>query len=138
MLAKVNKRIFYGVLVVMVLLGAAACSPKGPTISVETVELDLGDVVNGEIITREIAVHNEGEAPLVVDSVSASCGCTTVTLEPMTIAPGESGILQIVYDSGAHGPDLTGSIVRLIFINSNDPDQPEVKIELAVNVLAPP
>ena len=41
------------------------------------------------------AVSNEGDAPLVVETVTTSCGCTTAVLEPMTIAPGESGILRI-------------------------------------------
>ena len=108
-----------------------------PGLALEAVQLDLGDVPNGQIIQRELAVSNTGDAPLVVESISTSCGCTTASLTPEQLAPGESGTLQIEFDAGAHGTDLTGPLVRQIFINSNDPAQPEVTIELAVNVTSP-
>jgi hypothetical protein len=103
----------------------------------ETVRLDLGDVPNGEVATHDVVVRNEGDAVLVVDKIATSCGCTTATLEPMQLAPGESGALHIAFDAGAHGPDLTGPLVRQVFIHSNDPAQPEVTVALAVNVTPP-
>ena len=113
-----------------------ACKSKAPQISLELTEIDLGDVVNGEVIIRDVVVRNEGDAALVVDTVSTSCGCTQATLEPMTLAPGQDATLHIEFDSGAHGPDLNGSLVRQVFINSNDPQQPEALIELSANVMA--
>jgi hypothetical protein len=55
----------------------------------------------------------------------------------MQIAPGESATLYITYDSGAHGPELRGSQLRQILIASNDPVQPELVVELSVNVTEP-
>ena len=112
-----------------------ACANKQPQISLDST-LDLGDVVNGEIISRDVTVYNEGEAPLVVDAVSTSCGCTKATLDPMTIPVGGSGILHLEFDSGAHGPELTGELMRQVFIASNDPQQPEVTLEFTANILA--
>ena len=126
--------------------GLAACSRGEPQLTVEdargqppvaTVQLDLGDVPNGEIVTRNVPVRNAGDAVLVVENISTSCGCTSATLDPMQLVPGESGTLRIAYDAGAHGPELTGPMVRQVFINSNDPAQPEVIVELAVNVTPP-
>jgi hypothetical protein len=54
----------------------------------------------------------------------------------MTIAANQNGVLHIEFDSGFHGPDLTGPLIRQVFINSNDPQQPELKVELFVNVEA--
>jgi hypothetical protein len=45
--------------------------------------------------------------------------------------------LHIELDAGAHGPELTGRLVRQVFINSNDPAQPEVTVELVVNITPP-
>lgn len=115
----------------------AACSAGEPRIALQTDSLDLGDVPNGEIATRDVVVRNEGDADLVVEDISTSCGCTTATLEPMQLSPGAGGVLHIAYDAGAHGPDLTGPLVRQIFVQSNDPAQPEVVVELAVNVTPP-
>ncbi|MDT8304546.1 MAG: DUF1573 domain-containing protein [Anaerolineae bacterium] len=112
----------------------AACSRGEPQIVVETLQFDFGDVPNGEIAARDVRVRNGGDAVLVVEGISTSCGCTSATLAPMRLAPGEQGTLHIEYDAGAHGPDLTGPLVRQVFINSNDPAQPEVTVELAVNI----
>jgi hypothetical protein len=115
----------------------AGCGSGEPEIVAETGHIDLGDVPNGEIAARELAVSNAGDALLVVETVSTTCGCTSARLEPMQIAPGESATLYITYDSGAHGPELRGSQLRQILIASNDPVQPELVVELSVNVTEP-
>lgn len=112
----------------------SACRSQ-PQISVTNANLDLGDVVNGDVITRQVSVQNRGQADLVIEAVTTSCGCTQATLEPMIIATGQSGALSIQFDSGAHGPALTGTIVRQVFILSNDPQQPEMVVELQANIL---
>lgn len=123
----------------MILL--AACgggeSAIGPAIVLETSTLALGDVPNGEIVERVVAVRNDGGAPLEVGTVTTSCGCTTAVLEPMTLAPGESGVLRVAFDSGAHGPDLRGPLMREIRLASNDPVSPEAVIALTANILPP-
>ncbi|MFQ5614855.1 MAG: DUF1573 domain-containing protein [Anaerolineales bacterium] len=115
----------------------AACTNGQPSLVLGTEKLELGDVVNGEIVSQEVAVRNEGDAPLVVEAVSTSCGCTQATLEPMTIQPGGSAVLHIEFDSGAHGPDLTGMLVRQVFIASNDPELPEAVLAISANILPP-
>jgi hypothetical protein len=42
--------------------------------------------------------------------------------------------LHIEFDSGFHGPDLTGPLIRQVFIKSNDLQRPELQVELSVNV----
>lgn len=125
-------------LFVVILLGflLVACSSGQPSISVDETSLDLGDVVNGEIVSRDLTVRNDGEVDLVVDSVITSCTCTQATVDPMTIGTNQSGTLHIEFDSGFHGPDLTGPLIRQVFVKSNDPQQPELKVELLVNVEA--
>jgi hypothetical protein len=127
-------------IVVVAVIGLAtllsACGGQ-PQIAITENNLNLGDVVNGEVITREITVQNVGQADLVIASVTTSCGCTRATLEPMTISPGERGTLHIEFDSGAHGPELTRVLIRQNFVTSNDPQQPEMVVELEANILPP-
>lgn len=115
----------------------AACRPGEPRITVDTAQIDFGDVPNGQIAARDLVVRNEGDGLLVVDKIATSCGCTSASLEPMRLGPGEQGRLAIAYDSGAHGPDLRGVQTRQVFLTSNDPAQPELVVELTVNVTAP-
>lgn len=116
----------------------AACDAGQPQITIETIKIDLGDVVNGEVIVREVAVQNTGERELVIETVSTSCGCTQAWLEPANIAPGFGGALHIEFDSGAHGPDENGHLTRQVFIATNDPQRAEIVLDLSANVLPPP
>jgi len=124
----------------ILILGAiilSACKPSQPQISIEMINFDFGDVVNGTIMSKEILMKNDGEAPLIVESVSTSCSCTTASLESMVIEPGSSATLIIEFDSGAHGPELTGELIRQIFIVSNDPNLPEAEIVFSSNIILP-
>ena len=127
-----RKTVFFILLFSGLLL--AACSQKQPAIGLETAELDLGNVVNGDVVVREVQINNTGDAELVIDEITTSCSCTKATVSPMNISPGESGVLQIEFDSGFHGPDLDGQLIRQVFIKSNDTQQPETQIELNVYV----
>jgi hypothetical protein len=127
-----RKFVFLAILVVGFLL--AACSSGQPSIAVEATSLDLGNVVNGEIVNRDLVLRNDGDADLIIDSIITSCTCTQATVDPMTVPAGQSSVLHIEFDSGFHGPDLTGPLIRQIFIKSNDQQQPELQVELSVNV----
>jgi len=116
------------------LLLAACGGSKQPQITVETIDTDWGHVVNGDILSRDLTVRNDGAAPLVIESVVTSCSCTSAQLSPMTIEPGAKGTLHVEFDAGAHGPELTGQLIRQVFITSNDPQQPEAQIEFTVFV----
>jgi hypothetical protein len=111
-----------------------ACSSGRPAIGVEATTLDLGTVTNGEIVSRDVVVRNEGTGDLIIDSLITSCTCTQATVTPMAIPAGGTGVLHIEFDSGFHGPDLTGPLIRQVFINSNDPHQPELMVEFSVLV----
>ncbi len=133
-----NKSIIKELLITFILSGLllAACTSGQPQINLETTNFDFGDVVNGEILSRDILVSNKGTKPVIAKSVSTTCGCTTATLEPMTIPVGGSANLHITFDSGAHGPELTGEVTRQIFITSNDPELPEAMVEFTANIVA--
>ncbi len=128
------KKYWWIVAVAALAFWLSACGGQ-PKIFVAEGNLDFGDVINGEVIIREISIENKGRADLVIEAVSTSCGCTQATIEPMTISPGSGGRLTVEFDSGAHGPDLTGELIRQVFIATNDPDQPETVLELAANIL---
>lgn len=126
--------ILIGLLLLAACGGAAAGAPR---IALEAATLELGEMPNGRIAEREVAVRNDGDAPLVVSSVITSCGCTTAALEPMTLAPGESGALRVTFDSGAHGPDLRGPLMREVTLMSNDPATPEAVLSVTATILPP-
>jgi len=127
---------------VLILAGAAvallaACSPREPDIRLDQSQIDLGQVVNGEVRTFEVSVLNQGNTNLVIEAVSTSCGCTSAQVIPAALEPGERGLLQVTFDSGAHGPEELGPVMRQVFIASNDPDQPELDFRFTAEILPP-
>jgi hypothetical protein len=113
----------------------AACAPQAPAIEV-TAAYDFGPVVKGEIATAELPVTNSGDAPLVIEAVSTSCGCTTATISTMTIDPGQAAILSVAYDTAAHESDM-GLMERYVFLATNDQTNEDVMIRFTALVELP-
>ncbi|MBE0531393.1 MAG: DUF1573 domain-containing protein [Rhodospirillales bacterium] len=112
----------------------SACGGGAPDIDVVE-RHDMGSIQKGQAASASLIVRNTGKAPLDVQSVSTSCGCTTAVMEPTTIPAGGQGVLRVTYDSNAHAEDM-GPIKRYVFIASNDPDEGDVRVEIAVDVVS--
>ncbi len=113
----------------------AACSGGEPEIELLQSEADLGVITNGEIRTIDTSVQNLGSGDLIIEAVTTSCGCTSAAITPDVIPPGGTGTLAVRYDSGAHGPDEVGVVMRQVFIASNDPDQPEIEFRFTAEIV---
>lgn len=131
------KKMMIVTLFVLLLGILTACNASQPQLALAATQLELGDVANGIVVERDVVVQNTGAEALVVEGVATSCGCTQATIEPMLIPPGGQGVLHITFDSGAHGPELRGELVRQVFITTNDPKQPNSMVELLANIVAP-
>jgi len=60
---------------------------------------DFGKIVEGEIVAYTFKFRNTGKGRLVITSASASCGCAVPTYSKEPVAPGETGKLEVVFDS---------------------------------------
>lgn len=129
----------------------ASAPEERPQIVLEPQKVDLGDVSTKEgKVETSITIKNTGQTDLVVDSLSTSCACTTVSMindgqeGPVfgtgtppegwstTIRPGENAELRIYYDPTFH-EDARGVMMREIYISSNDPVDPVVKASIELN-----
>lgn len=75
----------------------------GPTINFVNTEHDFGNIPQGTPVTHEFAFTNEGDAPLILESVKASCGCTTPDWTKAPIAPGATGVIKATFNAAAGG-----------------------------------
>jgi hypothetical protein len=80
-------------------------------------------------------VRNEGGSLLEIQKISTSCGCTQATMGTNTIPPGGSAELKVTMDPVED--DLYGELMRVIYVRSNDPDNPEVEVEFRVEIRRP-
>ena len=108
-------------LLVLFVLLLAACAPKEPVMEVTDLH-DFGVVTKGEVVSVDFPVRNSGNAPLIIDQLVTSCGCTAASITAMTILPGEEATMTVSYDSAAHETDM-GALERRIFIISNVPNE---------------
>lgn len=71
-----------------------------PVITFEETEYDFGTVIEGAQVQKMFHFTNTGKGPLVISSVTASCGCTVPKNWPRTpIKPGEKAYVEVIFDS---------------------------------------
>jgi len=108
--------------------------PQAPTLLVEPVSFDFG-TVEAKVETTFI-MHNTGDSPLQLLGISTSCGCTSAWSDQDVVMPGTRTRLHVSFDPNAH-EGIEGSIVRQVYVRSNDPVQPETTLEIRANVVVP-
>lgn len=62
-------------------------------------EYDFGNVKEGTLVEHTFKFKNVGEAPLVIQNASASCGCTVPSYSKEPIPVGGTGEIQVKFDS---------------------------------------
>jgi len=62
-------------------------------------EHDFGLIEEGEIVKHSFEFKNVGEAPLVISNIEVSCGCTTGDYTRTPVAVGESGKVEVQFNS---------------------------------------
>jgi len=106
----------YSILLVCLVLSMVAMSQK-PVISFDVKTHDFGKVNEKDgNVTYVFNFTNKGNAPLVVNRVQASCGCTTPTWTKEPIEAGKTGAITVTYNT-ANRP---GMFTKTITVYSND------------------
>jgi hypothetical protein len=105
-----------------------------PKISVQVSEHNLGDIIQGEVVSHTFTISNSGGDILKITDVRASCGCTAAQPDKKDLKPSESTNIKVTFNSkGRIGPQIS-----TVYINSNDPDKKEIQLKLRSNVILPP
>ncbi|EJF10509.1 MULTISPECIES: DUF1573 domain-containing protein [Pontibacter] len=77
----------------------------------EESEYDFGTIKQGEVVEHTFTFTNTGKTPLVIESASASCGCTAPDWTKDPVAPGQKGEVKVRFDSnnkaGQQAPTVT-------------------------------
>jgi hypothetical protein len=60
---------------------------------------DLGTVKEGQLVEVSFRLRNSGDKNLVIENVSASCGCTVPEKPEEPIAPGKEQVIKARFDS---------------------------------------
>ncbi|WP_300436748.1 DUF1573 domain-containing protein [Christiangramia sp.] len=90
---------------IFVLAGVAtAQAQKIAKIEFKSETIDYGEIMKGSDGVRVFEFTNVGDAPLVIEDVKSSCGCTVPKKPEEPIMPGEKGEIEVKYDTKRVGP----------------------------------
>ena len=73
---------------------------KKPIVSIEKDFFDFGELNQNESIETEFIIKNTGNAPLLIRSVKASCGCTVPEWPKELIDVGSTAEIKVTFNSG--------------------------------------
>tara|TARA_R110002012_G_scaffold160904_1_gene322916 strand:+ start:510 stop:899 length:390 start_codon:yes stop_codon:yes gene_type:complete len=76
--------------------------------------IDYGEIKKGSDGIRVFEFTNTGNVPLVIANVTSSCGCTIPKKPEEPIQPGETGEIQVKYNT-----KLVGPIRKTVTVYSN-------------------
>ncbi|PNE26716.1 hypothetical protein BHU11_05535 [Tannerella sp. oral taxon 808] len=112
------KRILF-VLTAILLMAAGTISAQEKSASITatgSATFDFGDIKEAAGPASHVfTIMNNGELPLVISRVVASCGCTTPEWTKEPIAPGKTGQIKVTYNPAGR----PGKFVKTISVYSN-------------------
>jgi hypothetical protein len=98
-------------------IGAMAQQKAEEVIKVSTDRHDFGKIKVGVPVTTFFTITNTSDKPLVIESATAGCGCTTPEYSKEPIAPGGTSQLKVGYNAAAMGRFDKPVTVKLAGIN---------------------
>jgi hypothetical protein len=114
--------------------GAEEKAPPAPRIRVEPESFDFGRALPGKVLRKEFTVRNFGDAPLVLERVSTTCGCTAALSAEDRVAPGGATLLRVTFETRSYA----GRVERQVLVRSNDPKTPLLTVKVSATVEGKP
>ena len=111
----------------------SAASGLAPDITASTDTVTLDSVQIGDSATAQIIFQNQGNVPLTVYSVTSDTGLFTIPDYSGQVEPGDTVDLTITFT-----PTDIMMVTGQIVIESNDPDQPILLIQMSGQGIPPP
>ena len=93
-----------------------------PKIALDRDSFDFGEIKQHESVIAEFILKNVGNAPLIIRSVKASCGCTVIDWPNDPIMEGDDTIIKVTFNSG----ERRGFQSKTVSLITND--VPSVKV----------
>jgi len=121
--------------ILLIPIFVAATLFAGPKISADKADVDLGAIMKKEMkdVNHTYILKNTGDAPLNIQRVKPSCGCTAVEYDSI-INPGKTGSVKIFIKKSDIGDGVFSKTVR---VYSNAENDSILKLGIGGRVLPP-
>ena len=108
-------------------------TPPAPAVRVEPEGFDFGRALPARTLRKEFTLRNAGDAELVIEGVSTTCGCTAAIAGAKRLAPGRTTPLTVTLETR----DYRGRVERRVLVRSNDPKTPLLELRVEATVEPP-
>jgi len=126
---------------VMLLLSCASTGDKkkntpqqtasgAPRIEFAELTHDFGKASQNQSLKHSFSFKNTGTGVLVIDKVRSSCGCTAALASGKEIQPGQTGTIDVTFNTGTR----QGKNEKTITVTTNDPLQQTVTLKIAADI----
>jgi hypothetical protein len=124
----------FAVLAVAALLAVPVAAEEeraaAPRIRVEPEGFDFGKAQRGKTLRKDFTIRNFGDAVLVIEGVSTTCGCTAALAAQSRVEPGGRSALRVTFETRRY----SGKVERQVLVRSNDPKTPLLEVRVSATV----
>ncbi|MEZ0541143.1 DUF1573 domain-containing protein [Fibrella arboris] len=108
-----------------------AVAGKGAKIEfLETGIHDFGQITEGDTVEHLYKFVNKGELPLVINNITASCGCTTPDWPREPVAPGQESAVRVRFNSRGKQGEQRKTVT--VYANTQ-PTMTDIEFKVMVN-----
>jgi hypothetical protein len=106
---------------------------RAPRIRVEPEAFDFGKALPDKTLRKEFTLKNFGDAELVIEGVTTTCGCTAAISAKTRLEAGGSTQLTVTLETRSY----SGKLERQVLVRSNDPKTPLLTVRVSATVEKP-
>lgn len=121
------KKLFFTLL----FISGLAQAQMDPKIVISPMSYDMGDIKEGDKVTKIFTIKNEGSSTLNIKDVKVSCGCTAAKPKKNDLEPGESTEMEVTFNSSGR----EGKQSKTVYVETNDPANSSARVTFTANVL---
>ena len=116
-------------LVLLYSLAVAVAAPRA--VIVGDSHRNAGDQEPGKVLEYDFPLRNDGDATLVIADLKPTCYCTSAKTNLWDVPPGGKATIHVRIDPS----DFVGKVNKGVEIETNDPDNPVLLVDVDINVL---
>lgn len=118
-------KILVAVTLFVLCVGSNALAQE-PRFEIGPAEHHFGKVFEGDIVQHTFSFRNAGTAPLIINRVRSSCGCTVPRLSAEILAPGDTAEIAMIFDTAR----FRGQQVKTVYLYTNDPRREVIQLSM--------
>jgi len=96
-----------------------------------TNEWDFGRVKAGAVVKHDFTFKNETSGILKITGINTSCGCTASQAEKKSLAPGESTVINVAFNSKGY----SGAVKQFVYVNTDNDRLPVIRFIVKAEVI---